>query len=159
EIGISSGGSIEFWSGLVFASQALTMMLSAPVWGVIADRYGRKPMLVRASLGGAITIALMGFAQHAAELLVTRIVQGPGTGTTAASNALVAATAPKDRSGESLGRLQRGSWVGIAVGPLVGGVIGDNIGCRESFWITGVRLARAAVAVMFGVQENFQPKQ
>lgn len=159
EVGIRSGGSIEFWSGLVFASQALTMMLSAPIWGVIADRYGRKPMLVRASLGGAITIALMGFAQSAEQLVVIRIIQGLVTGTMAASNALVASTTPKDRSGESLGLLQMGSWVGIAVGPLIGGVIGDNIGFRESFWITGVLLALAALAVMIGVKENFQPKQ
>lgn len=158
ELGIRTGGSIEFWAGLVFSSQALTMMLSAPVWGVVADRYGRKPMLVRASIGGAITILAMGFAQSAEQLVILRTLQGLVTGTIAASNALVAASTPKERSGESLGLLQMGSWIGIAVGPLLGGVIGDAIGFRESFWITGGLLAIAALAVIFGVHEEFQPQ-
>ena len=57
ELGVFTGGSIAFWSGMVFSSQAVAMMISAPIWGVIADRYGRKLMLVRASLGGAILLA------------------------------------------------------------------------------------------------------
>jgi MFS transporter, DHA1 family, multidrug resistance protein len=158
ELGIRSYGSVELWSGLVFSSQALTMMLSAPVWGIVADRYGRKPMLVRASLGGAITILAMGFVQSAEQLTLLRIIQGLVTGTMAATNALVAASTPKERSGEALGLLQMGTWIGIAVGPLIGGIIGDNIGYRESFWITGVMLFIASIAVIFGVKEEFKPK-
>lgn len=157
EVGISTGGSIEFWAGLVFSSQALTMMLSAPVWGVVADRWGRKPMIVRAAIGGAVTIALMGFVQNAEQLVVLRVIQGLVTGTVAAANALVAASTPKERSGEALGLLQMGSWIGIAVGPVIGGVIGDAIGFRESFWITAVLLGLCTVAVVFGVHEDFQP--
>ncbi|MBX3001122.1 MAG: MFS transporter [Caldilineaceae bacterium] len=160
EVGVSTGGSIEFWAGLVFSSQALTMMISAPIWGVVADRYGRKPMIVRASLGGAITIAAMGFVQNAEQLVILRVIQGLVTGTIAASNALVAASTPKERSGESLGLLQMGTWVGIAIGPILGGIIGDQIGFRESFWITAVLLGVAAVAVIVGVHEDFtrQPR-
>ena len=157
EVGISTGGSIEFWAGLVFSSQALTMMLSAPVWGVVADRWGRKPMIVRAAIGGAVTIALMGFVQNAEQLVVLRVIQGLVTGTVAAANALVAASTPKERSGEALGLLQMGSWIGIAVGPVIGGVIGDAVGFRESFWITAVLLGLCTVAVVFGVHEEFQP--
>jgi MFS transporter, DHA1 family, multidrug resistance protein len=158
ELGVRSAGSIELWSGLVFSSQALTMMLSAPIWGIVADRYGRKPMLVRASLGGAITILAMGFAQSAEQLTLLRVIQGLVTGTMAASNALVAASTPKQRTGEALGLLQMGTWIGIALGPLIGGIIGDNIGYRESFWITGALLLIASIAVIFGVQEDFKPK-
>lgn len=158
EIGVSTGGSIEFWAGLVFSSQALTMMISAPIWGVVADRYGRKPMIVRASLGGAITIAAMGFVQNAEQLVILRVIQGLVTGTIAASNALVAGSTPKERSGESLGLLQMGTWVGIAIGPILGGIIGDHIGFRESFWITAVLLGVAATGVIFGVHEDFQPQ-
>jgi MFS family permease len=42
ELGIATGGSVEFWAGLVFSSQAITMMIAAPIWGAYADRYGRK---------------------------------------------------------------------------------------------------------------------
>ncbi|MCC7060854.1 MAG: MFS transporter, partial [Burkholderiaceae bacterium] len=157
EVGISTGGSIELWSGLVFSSQALTMMISAPIWGVVADRLGRKPMIVRAALGGALTIALMGFVQNAEQLVMLRVIQGLVTGTVAAANALVAASTPKERSGEALGLLQMGSWIGVAVGPVIGGVIGDAIGFRESFWITAVLLGLCTIAVVVGVKEEFKP--
>ncbi|MCB0109723.1 MAG: MFS transporter, partial [Caldilineaceae bacterium] len=48
ELGVATRGSLEFWSGMVFSTQAFVMMLSSPLWGVVADRYGRKPMLLRA---------------------------------------------------------------------------------------------------------------
>lgn len=157
ELGVASVGSIEFWSGLVFSSQALTMMFTSPIWGTIADRYGRKPMLVRASLGGAILVGAMGFAQNAEQLVLLRTLQGMVSGVIAASNALVAASAPPEKSGEALGLMQTGTWVGVAIGPLVGGVLGDAFGFRESFWITGAMLGLAAFAVIVWVREDFIP--
>lgn len=157
EIGIASGGSIEFWSGLVFSSQAVTMMVASPIWGAFADRYGRKVMLVRATIGGAILLALMGFAQNAEQLVILRTLQGLVTGVVAAASALAAAAAPRQRSGEVLGLLQMSRSVGVAVGPVVGGVLGDAFGFRESFWITGALLAASGVCAMLWVHEDFTP--
>ena len=157
ELKITTGGSIELWSGMAFAAQAVTMMISAPFWGAIADRYGRKMMLVRASLGGAVILAAMGFVRSAEQLVLLRLLQGFVTGTMPAANALIAATSPKEHTGEALGMVQTGAWVGVAIGPLIGGVIGDMFGFRESFWITGALLAMAGVAVIFWVYEDFEP--
>ena len=76
ELGVATRGSVAFWSGLVFSAQAVTMMLSSPVWGTLADRNGRKPMLIRATIGGAVMVALMGFAQSAEQLVLIRTFQG-----------------------------------------------------------------------------------
>ncbi|HXF61269.1 MAG TPA: MFS transporter [Caldilineaceae bacterium] len=157
EIGIATGGSIEFWAGLVFSSQAVTMMLAAPVWGAFADRYGRKMMLVRATFGGAVLIALMGFAQNAEQLVVIRTLQGLVTGVMAAATALAAAAAPRERTGEALGLLQMARSVGVAVGPVVGGLLGDAFGFRESFWITGGLLALSGLCALLWVHEEFTP--
>ena len=157
EIGVNTWGSVEFWSGMVFSAQAITMMISAPLWGAVADRYGRKIMLIRATLGGAILIALMGFVQSAEQLTLLRAVQGLVTGTIPAANALVASSAPKEHSGEALGLLQTGTWIGVAVGPLLGGVIGDAFGFRESFWVTGSLLALSGLAIILWVKEDFNP--
>jgi len=157
EIGVKSWGSVEFWSGMVISAQAITMMISAPIWGAVADRYGRKIMLIRATLGGAVLIALMGFVQNAEQLTLLRAVQGLVTGTIPAANALVASSAPKEHSGEALGLLQTGTWIGVAIGPLVGGVIGDAFGFRESFWITGGLLALSGLSIILWVQEDFTP--
>ena len=157
ELGVATKGSVAFWSGLVFSAQAVTMMVSSPIWVAVADRYGRKPMLVRATLGGAVMVVLMGFAQSAEQLVLIRIVQGMLTGVVSATSALVAATVPKEKSGESLGLIQTGIWVGVAVGPLIGGLVSVALGYRASFWITGGALALAGVAVIFWVREDFEP--
>ena len=157
ELGIRTWGSIEFWSGMVFSAQALTMMISAPLWGAVADRYGRKLMLLRATLGGAVLIALMGFVHGAEQLTLLRALQGLVTGTIPAATALVASNAPREYSGESLGLLQTGTWMGVAIGPLIGGLIGDTFGFRECFWITGGLLALSGFAIIMWVQEDFKP--
>ena len=155
EIGIATHGSVEFWVGLTFSSQALTMMIAAPIWGVLADTYGRKPMLARATLGGGVLLVLMGFAQNAEQLVVLRTFQGMVSGVVAAASALVAATAPRERSGEALGYLQLARSVGVAIGPVIGGVLGELFGFRESFWITGVLLGMAGICTLVFVEENF----
>jgi DHA1 family multidrug resistance protein-like MFS transporter len=157
EIGIATSGSIEFWAGLVFASQAVTMMIAAPIWGTISDRYGRKRMLERATLGGAILLMLMGFAQNAEQLVLLRTIQGLVSGVIAAANALVAASTPREHSGEAMGLLQTSRWVGVAGGPIAGGLLGDAFGFRECFWITSALLGVAGVAAMIWVREEFTP--
>ncbi len=157
ELGVATRGSLEFWSGMVFSAQAVTMMITSPFWGVIADRHGRKPMLLRATLGGAILLTLMGFAQNAEQLVLLRTIQGAVTGVIASLNALVASTAPKDKMGSSLGLLMLARWGGIALGPVIGGILGDAFGFRESFWITGAMLALAGICVWFWVHEDFKP--
>ena len=157
ELGVATVGSLEFWSGMVFSMQALTMMITSPIWGVVADRHGRKPMLLRATLGGAVLIALMGFAQNAEQLVLLRTIQGAVTGVISSVNALVASTAPKEKMGSSLGLLMFARWGGVALGPVVGGILGDAFGFRESFWITGIILAIAGICVWLWVHEEFTP--
>lgn len=157
EIGVASGGSIEFWAGLVFSSQAVTMMVASPIWGTFADRHGRKLMLERATLGGAILLVLMGLAQNAEQLVILRTIQGLVSGVISAANALVAASTPRQHSGEALGLLQTSRWVGVTGGPLLGGLLGEAFGFRECFWITGALLALAGVATMIWVKEEFKP--
>lgn len=157
ELGVATGGSIEFWAGLVFSTQAITMTIASPIWGSLADRHGRKPMLVRATIGGAILLALMGFAQNAEQLVILRTIQGLISGVISAANALVAASTPRENSGEALGLLQTSRWVGVSAGPILGGVLGDAFGFRESFWITASLLGLAGIATMLWVKEEFTP--
>ncbi|MFP4437267.1 MAG: MFS transporter, partial [Chloroflexaceae bacterium] len=129
-LGTETGISIEFWAGMVFSSQAITMMIASPIWGALADRHGRKLMAARAMFGGSLIILLMAFARSAEELVLLRTVQGLITGTIPAANALVAAVAPRERLGYAMGMLQVGFRSGIAAGPLIGGVLADTFGFR-----------------------------
>lgn len=157
ELGHSSLFSMEFLAGAVFSAQAFTMALASPVWGAVADRYGRKLMVERAMFGGAIILLLMGFVQTAEQLVLLRAVQGLVTGTVAAANALVAAAAPRERAGFAMGLLQTGLISGIAIGPLLGGLMADAVGYRYAFVITAFLLLISGLLVFWGVTEQFTP--
>jgi MFS transporter, DHA1 family, multidrug resistance protein len=157
QLGTRTSLSLEFWSGMVYAGQALVMAITSPIWGSLADRYGRKAMVERAMYGGAVIILLMGFARSAEELALLRAVQGAITGTISATNALVAAAAPRERTGYAMGLLQVGLWAGIAAGPLLGGLVADTLGFRMAFIITAALLLISGVMVSFGIREEFTP--
>jgi DHA1 family multidrug resistance protein-like MFS transporter len=104
-----------------------------------------------------LLVLLMGFVQNAEQLVVLRTIQGAVSGVISAASALVAASTPKERTGEAMGLLQTSRWAGLAIGPFVGGLLGDAFGFRESFWITGTLLGIAGFATMLLVQEEFAP--
>ncbi len=157
ELGITDVKQVSMWAGLITSAQAIGMALMAPVWGALADRYGRKLMVLRATFAGAIVLSLMGFAANVQQLLVMRFVQGIFTGTVAATTTLVASTVPRERSGMALGSLQTAIFLGVALGPLLGGVTGDALGYRPSFWVTGALLFLSGVLVLLFVHEDFPP--
>ena len=157
ELGSVTNLSVEFLAGAVFSAQAFSMMLASPVWGAIADRYGRKLMVERAMFGGAVILLLMAFVRSAEELVLLRTIQGLITGTIAAANALLAAIVPRQRMGYAMGLLQVGSGTGVALGPLIGGLIADAFGYGAAFYVTAALLFLSGVLVYFGVEEKFTP--
>jgi len=155
ELGVTRLEEVEFWSGLLISAQAVTMATVAPLWGSLADRYGRKIMVVRAMFGGSVVIALMGFTHNVGQLLALRTLQGALTGTVPAATTLVASSAPPERRGSALGLLQMAIYLGASVGPLLGGLIADQVGYRATFWVTGSLLFCAGVLMALLVQEEF----
>jgi len=156
-LGSTMGLSIEFLAGMVIAVQGFTMMIAAPIWGIVADRFGRKKMVLRAMLGGSVILAMMAFVTSAEQLILLRGIQGVITGTVSANNALVAAATPKKRIGFAMGTLQVGLWAGVAIGPLIGGVLADMFGYSIPFLITASLLFIAGLTITFGIDENFTP--
>ncbi len=159
QLGSSTGMSTELLSGLVFSAQAFTMMFASPFWGSLADRLGRKIMVERALFGGTILLVLMAFVQNAEQLVLLRALQGLFTGTVSAANALVASQAPRKRAGYAMGLIQVAMGGGVALGPMLGGLIADRFGYSAAFYVTGAALFLAGLLVMLGVQENFQPQK
>jgi len=156
-LGTSTSLSLELLAGLVFSAQAFTMMLASPFWGALADRYGRKLMVERAAFGGAVLLLMMAYVRSAEQLVALRAIQGFVTGTLAASNALVAASVPRERTGYAMGLLQTALGTGVAVGPLIGGAAADAFGYRAAFYLTAAMLFLAGLLVLFGVKEEFVP--
>jgi DHA1 family multidrug resistance protein-like MFS transporter len=161
DLGASSVDEATLWSGLINAGGAGIMAITAPFWGVIADRYGRKPMVLRSMFAAACTVGLMGVATAPWHLLALRFVEGAFAGTVTASTALVASSSPKDRLGYSLGLVQTAVFSGASLGPLFGGGLADLIGYRATFAVSSAMLAGGGLIVLFLVEERFtrQPRQ
>jgi len=157
DLGITDPDAVTWWSGLVFAAHAVSMTIFAPIWGSLADRYGRKIMVERAMFGGAVVMTAMGMVQNVQQLILLRAIQGALTGTVTAATTLVASSAPRERSGYALGLLQTAVWGGASVGPLLGGLIADTWGYRATFWVTGGLLFVAGLTVWRFVVEDFVP--
>jgi DHA1 family multidrug resistance protein-like MFS transporter len=157
DLGVTDPDAVTWWSGLVFAAHAVAMTVFAPIWGSLADRYGRKIMVERAMFGGAVVMTAMGFVQNVQQLILLRAIQGALTGTVTAATTLVASSAPRERSGYALGLLQTAVWGGASVGPLLGGLIADTWGYRATFWVTGSLLLVAGFTVWRFVVEDFTP--
>ncbi len=157
DLGVSDPTRLKFLTGLVQALPSLALVFFSPIWGSVADNYGRKPMLLRAMFGGTVIMLLQGLVQAPWQLVILRTVQGCLTGTVAAATILVASVAPKEEAGYGLGLLQMAIFLGASAGPLVGGVIADLVGRRTNFFVTSVLLLAAGIIVSRFAQDNFTP--
>ncbi|RJQ83924.1 MAG: MFS transporter [Desulfobacteraceae bacterium] len=158
-LGTVTSLSVEVCIGLVYSGQAFTMVIASPIWGWLSDRRGRKLMVQRAMLGGAVIVEMMAFAASAEQLVALRAVQGMVSGVIGAANALVAASVPREHVGFAMGLLQVGMGVGLGLGPVIGGTVADAFGYRAVFHVTAGLLSIAFVVVFWGVEERFVKPQ
>ncbi|WP_434511166.1 multidrug efflux MFS transporter [Desulfitobacterium sp. AusDCA] len=158
-LGVHDVGAIEQWSGVAFGATFILAAVVSPLWGKLADQYGRKVMLLRASLGMAIVMTLMGFAQNVYQLVALRLLMGAVSGYISASITLVATQTPKEHSGWALGTLSTGMVSGNLLGPLLGGWLSEVIGLRHVFFVTGFLLFMAFVVSYLLIKEKFNPQK
>jgi MFS family permease len=155
DLGITDESAIAVWSGLMGTATGVMLFIFSPIWGAAADRFGRKPMLLRAYLGGAITMTLQGLAQTVWQLVLLRAVMGIFVGTIPAATALVAGSTPRRRVAESLGVLQMAVFISQFVGPLIGGTLAATIGIRPTFILVGIFYSSAFLLAATVVKEDF----
>lgn len=151
------GDQVAFYSGLAISVSAISAAFVSPIWGILADKYGRKPMMIRAGLAMTITMGGLAFVPNVFWLLFLRFLNGVFTGFVPNATALIASQVPKDRSGYALGTLSTGVVAGTLTGPFVGGFIAEIFGIRNVFLLVGSFLFLAAILTILFIKENFQP--
>lgn len=158
DLGAEDAAAVTLWSGIAYAATFFTAALTAPVWGYLGDRFGRKSMLIRASLGMAIAMSLIGLAQDVTQLVLLRLLVGLLGGYASGSTILVAAQTPRDRSAWALGVLASAIMAGNVAGPLLGGTFAQVIGVQGVFFATGGLIFVAFLGTIIFLRENGNPR-
>lgn len=95
QLGVTGHSALNMWSGIVFSITFLFSAIASPFWGGLADRKGRKIMLLRSALGMGIVMVLMGLAQNIWQFLILRALLGLLGGFVPNANALIATQVPR----------------------------------------------------------------
>lgn len=157
ELGVQGHAAIVQWSGVAFSATFITAGLIAPLWGKLGDRFGRKSMLVRASLGMAVTVSLMGLVANIWQLVGLRLLVGLAGGYSSGATILIAVQAPKERAAWALGIVSSGVMAGNLIGPLAGGWLPNLIGIRSTFLFAGALIFLAFLMTTTVIREDVQP--
>ncbi|AND00894.1 MFS transporter [Streptococcus suis] len=156
ELGVVPG-QVEYYAGLAVSVNALAAALMAPIWGSLADRYGRKPMMVRAAFAMIFTMGGMAFVPNVFWLLALRVLNGVFTGYIPNATALIASQVPKDKTGYALGTLSTGAVAGNLIGPTLGGILAEMFGVHMVFLLVGLLYAIVVLLTVFYIREDFVP--
>ncbi|WP_240544495.1 multidrug efflux MFS transporter [Exiguobacterium algae] len=157
DLGVSDPDHVVTWSAVAFGATFLVAAIVSPLWGRLADRKGRKLMLIRASLGMSIVMVLISFVENVYQLVGLRLLMGAVSGFISAGITLVASQTPKEKSGWALGTLSTGGITGGLLGPLIGGLLADWIGLRSVFLFTGSALFLTFIITLIFIKEDFVP--
>ena len=152
ELGVPKD-DVALWSGLVFGITFLIAGIMAPIWGKIADNKGKKRMALRAGFAIAVSYILIGMVSNEYELLLGRAFVGFANGFYPAAMTMVSLSVDEKQVGRALGIFQTGLILGNVVGPFLGGAIESIVGMRPVFYVSGIAVLIATLAVLFFVKE------
>lgn len=154
KFGITENDEIAFYVSYFNFFGTLAYAVFCPIWGVLADRFGVKPMLLRGTFVTSWMFALMAYVPSASWLIVLRFFSAACAGTTAASQVMVARNTPDDKQGFAQGVLTTAIWGGAMLGYVIGGFIIHYFNYTCAFWLCGILYVLAGVAVLF-TQDDF----
>ena len=157
-LGVKGAGAIDLWAGVLMGVTSFVAAFVSPFWGQLADRKGRKLMLLRSSFAIGLFTVLMGVSRNVWQFFAARCLMGAFAGFSASAIALVASQVPEMRLGYALGWLSTGQLVGSLVGPVLGGAIADATGSyRVPFYTTAAITFLVLILVTRFVHETFTP--
>ncbi|MDO4575213.1 MAG: MFS transporter [Planctomycetia bacterium] len=155
--GITNEHELGAWMSAFFFFGLLSFCVFMPLWGILADRYGRKRMLLRACYVDALLFPCFLLAPNPFWLIVTRFVISIFTGTVSAAQTLIVTTTPVEHHGFALGTLSSSLWSGNLLGFAAGGLIIHYFGFTVAFFGCGFMYLLAGILAHLFVQENFTP--
>jgi DHA1 family multidrug resistance protein-like MFS transporter len=155
QLGVHPLARVELWAGAIASINFLFAALFSPFWGSLADRSGRKAMVLRSSSAICVFMALMGLARDVWQLFGLRALMGVFSGFSATAMALVGTQVPEERLGFALGWMATGQLLGGLCGPLAGGLLADRLhDYRPIFYVTSACAFAAMLVCALAVRER-----
>ena len=142
------------WVGWIFALQSAASVVSMPYWGKLGDKYGRKPMAIRAGLCLSAIYCGMALCHTPLQLAALRFLNGALTGFIPSSMALIATNTPEEEAPRAIATAQTAAAAGLIVGPAIGGLLASLLGYRGSMVFSGALIFLSVIAVWLMVQEK-----
>ncbi|HEV8671393.1 MAG TPA: MFS transporter [Candidatus Limnocylindria bacterium] len=156
EIGIEPT-EVAFWVGAITSASSVVGLPFLPFWGALADRFGRKPLIIRSFVAAFVALALTAIAPNVWVFAVARGIQSLGLGNTGLMLATLAENAPRERVGLAFGLVNGANPVGAFLGPLVGGPIVDQVGFGALLASDALVMALVVALLVFGYRDGFAP--
>ncbi|MGH7402834.1 MAG: MFS transporter, partial [Candidatus Rokuibacteriota bacterium] len=157
ELGVTDPTRVALWSGALTAVTPAVAGLLGPLWGRLADRVGRKMMLIRSLAGFVVIVAAMGLVTSVTQLLILRVLQGVIAGFSVFAMALASVSCPREKVPVAIGRVQGAQLLSVAVGPAAGGYVASHFGLRYAFFVTAGMCALALVGLILLFTEGRSP--
>lgn len=143
------------YTSIYYLASMLSLCVATSVWGVLADRFGRKLMLLRASYAAALFYPLLAFAPNFWVLASIRFVCSFFSGTVNPAQTLLIATSPSEKHGWVLGVLSTAVSSGNMLGYLLGGLLVDRFGYTNAFLTCGAIYLASALLVHIFAKDDF----
>jgi len=155
-LGVHDTREVALWTGFTLGVTPAVAAACAPLWGRVGDRFGNKLLVQRSLFSCVFVMTAMGLATQPWQLLVLRALQGLVAGYGPLTIAMAAESAPRDRMAHAIGLVQTSQRVAPAVGPVIGGVLAQAVGLRNSFFVAGAvyGLAFLLVSVLYVEQSH-----
>src|SRR6185369_3336584 len=146
------------YKGLIISLFTVTAMLSRPFSGKLADRLGRKPVII---FGGVVCLICSLFYPWLTGLFgffLLRFFHGFSTGFSPTGvSAYVSDVIPANRRGEAMGFIGTAGAIGMAAGPSIGGTVANYFGLNGMFYLSSF-FGLVAVLLTLGVKETLKTK-
>ena len=153
ELGTTDVGEIALWTGLTLGATPAVTAISAPLWGRVGDRYGSKILVIRSLSAFILTKAAMAFVTAPWQLFALRALLGVFAGYGALTISMAAQSAPRDKMPQAIGMVQTGHRLGPAIGPVIGGLLAQTVGLRNSFLVAAAFYVAAMLLIIFNYHE------
>ncbi|MEI6537772.1 MAG: MFS transporter, partial [Verrucomicrobiaceae bacterium] len=147
-------GATEFQNGMLVGVFSLVMFFSAPLWGRLSDRVGRRPVLIISILGSSVGYFVMGWANSLTWLFVARIIDGVSGGNVATAQAYIADISKPEERSKAMGLIGAAFGLGFVIGPAIGGILAAKISPNAPFFFVAALCLINALLVYRALSES-----